>query len=39
VLVLYFTAEADAQGGVRFRPDLYGRDEAVLAGLNRAIQP
>lgn len=32
-LVLYFTAEAD--GEVRFRPDLYGRDGAVLAGLER----
>lgn len=32
-LVLYFTAEAD--GEVRFRPDLYGRDGAVLAGLDR----
>lgn len=35
VLVLYFTAEADASGAVRFRPDLYGRDAQVLAGLDR----
>lgn len=33
VLILYFTAEADGEGGVRFSPDLYGRDAGVLAGL------
>ena len=33
VLILYFTAEGDGEGGVRFRPDLYGRDASVLAGL------
>ena len=35
VLVLYFTAEAGDGGEVRFRPDLYGRDAAVLARLER----
>lgn len=33
VLLLYFTAEADELGIPSFRPDLYGRDKAVLAGL------
>lgn len=35
VMLLYFTAEADASG-VTFRRDVYGRDRAVLLGLNRA---
>jgi murein L,D-transpeptidase YcbB/YkuD len=33
VLVLYFTAEASAQGEARFRPDLYDRDARVAAAL------
>jgi murein L,D-transpeptidase YcbB/YkuD len=33
VLLLYFTAEADELGTPSFRPDLYGHDKAVLAGL------
>lgn len=34
VLVLYFTAEAEPDGSVRFNPDLYGRDARVLAALH-----
>jgi murein L,D-transpeptidase YcbB/YkuD len=33
VMLLYFTAEADEDGTVRFRPDLYNRDPRVLAAL------
>ncbi len=33
VLVLYFTAEADSDGTMHFRRDLYGRDPKVLAAL------
>jgi murein L,D-transpeptidase YcbB/YkuD len=33
VLVLYFTAEAQADGTAQFRPDLYGRDAQVAAAL------
>jgi murein L,D-transpeptidase YcbB/YkuD len=34
VMLLYFTAEADANGIARFNPDLYGRDAGVLAALD-----
>lgn len=34
VLMLYWTAWVEADGIVNFRPDLYGRDAAVLAALN-----
>jgi murein L,D-transpeptidase YcbB/YkuD len=33
VMLLYFSAEAGEDGTVAFRPDLYGRDPRVLAGL------
>jgi murein L,D-transpeptidase YcbB/YkuD len=33
VLLLYFTAEANAQGEVFFRPDVYDRDANVRKGL------
>ncbi len=34
VLVLYWTVDPDLNGNVRFYPDIYGRDEAVLRALN-----
>jgi murein L,D-transpeptidase YcbB/YkuD len=33
VMLLYWTAEVDAEGRVSFLPDVYGRDAAVSAGL------
>jgi murein L,D-transpeptidase YcbB/YkuD len=33
VMLLYWTAEVDAEGRVSFFPDLYGRDDAVIAAL------
>ena len=33
VMLLYFTAEVDEDGTVRFQRDLYGRDPRVLAAL------
>jgi murein L,D-transpeptidase YcbB/YkuD len=33
VHIVYFTAEADAAGGVRIHPDIYGRDGPILAAL------
>ncbi|TAK51143.1 MAG: hypothetical protein EPO27_03045 [Betaproteobacteria bacterium] len=33
VMILYFTAQGDADGGVRFNPDLYHRDARVVAAL------
>lgn len=33
VMLLYFTATVDAGGVLHFRPDLYGRDKAIVAAL------
>jgi murein L,D-transpeptidase YcbB/YkuD len=33
VLLLYFTASVGADGEIRFRPDLYGRDGKIIAAL------
>lgn len=37
VLILYWTAELDAAGRVRFLPDVYTRDQALLAALNGEV--
>nr|WP_217475816.1 L,D-transpeptidase family protein [Stutzerimonas stutzeri] len=33
ILLAYWTAEADSAGQARYRPDVYGRDPALLAAL------
>jgi len=38
VLILYWTAELDAAGRVRFLPDVYDRDPALLAALNGEVR-
>lgn len=37
VLILYWTAELDAEGRVRFLPDRYRRDPALLQALNGEV--
>ncbi len=37
VLILYWTAELDGEGRVRFLPDVYGRDPPLLAALNGEV--
>lgn len=37
VLILYWTAELDAAGRVRFLPDVYDRDPGLLAALNGEV--
>jgi murein L,D-transpeptidase YcbB/YkuD len=32
----YWTAQVDSSGRVRYSPDIYSRDSALLAGLDRA---
>lgn len=38
VLITYTTVGMDGQGKARFKPDIYQRDSAVLAGLNGPIK-
>ena len=37
VLILYWTAELDAAGRIRFLPDVYDRDPSLLAALNGEV--
>ena len=39
VFILYWTAEPGEDGGVRFYPDVYERDQAVLQALNAPFEP
>ena len=35
VIVMYWTVDPTGDGGLVFKPDVYDRDPAVLAGLNQ----
>ena len=37
ILILYWTAELDAEGRVRFLPDVYRRDPGLLQALNGEV--
>jgi murein L,D-transpeptidase YcbB/YkuD len=37
ILILYWTAELDGEGRVRFLPDVYRRDPSLLQALNGAV--
>lgn len=39
ILLLYWTVEADPDGGLRFNPDIYGRDRAVATALGERYRP
>ena len=39
VYFLYWTAFAGPRGDIEFRPDLYGRDEKLIAALERTPHP
>jgi murein L,D-transpeptidase YcbB/YkuD len=36
ILMTYWTAQVDSSGHVRYAPDIYSRDSALLVGLDRA---
>lgn len=36
ILMTYWTAQVDSNGQLRYAPDIYSRDSALLAGLDRA---
>jgi murein L,D-transpeptidase YcbB/YkuD len=37
--LLYWTVEADAEGGVRFNQDIYDRDRAIAKALGEGYRP